>query len=84
MGAKGQSSHRDPPFLPWGRKEESRGAIVGVTYQGAHTNIHVRPRAQSKEEPLLGHGKNPSSARYGRGQRERPITESGTPGHSME
>ena len=40
--------------------------------------------AQSKEEPLLGHGKNSSSARYGRGQREWPITESGTPGHSME
>ena len=28
MGAKGQSSHRDPPFLPWGRKEESRRAIM--------------------------------------------------------
>ena len=27
MGAKGQSSYRDPPFLPWGRKEESQGAI---------------------------------------------------------
>ena len=84
MGAKGQLSHRDPPFLPWGRKEESRGAIVGVTDRGAHTNIHVGPRAQSKGEPLLSHGKNPSSAKCGRGQRERPITESGTPGHSME
>ena len=37
-----------------GRKEESRGAIVGVTDRGAHTNIHVGPKAQSKEEPLLG------------------------------
>ena len=84
MGAKGLSSHRDPPFLPWGRKEESRGVIVEVTDRGAHINIHVGPGAQSKEEPLLGHGKNPSSARYGRGQRERPITKSGTSGHSME
>ena len=81
MGAKEPSSHRDPPFLPWGRKEESRGAIVGVTDWGAHINIHVGPGAQSKEEPLFGHGKNPSSAR---GQRERLITESGTLGHSME
>ena len=53
MGAKELSSHRDPHFLPWGRKEKSRGAIVGVTDQGAHTNIYVGPRAQPKEEPLL-------------------------------
>ena len=59
MGAKELSSHQDPPFLPWERKEESRGAIVGVTDQRDHTNIHVRPTAQSKEEPLLGHRKNP-------------------------
>ena len=58
--------------------------IVGVTDRGAHTNIHVGPRAQSKGEPLLGHGKNPSSTRCGRRQRKRPITERGTPGHSME
>ena len=54
MGAKELSSHRDPPFLPWGRKEGPREAIVGVTNWGAHTNIHFGPRAQSKEEPLLG------------------------------
>ena len=40
---------------------------VGVTNRGAHTNIHVGSRDQSKEKPLLGHGKNPSSVRYGRG-----------------
>ena len=56
----------------------------GVTDQGAHTNIYVGLRAQSKEEPLLDHGKNPSSARYSRGQRERPTTKSDTSGHSME
>ena len=33
--------------------------IVGVTDWEAHTNIHVGPKAQSKEEPLLDHGKNP-------------------------
>ena len=55
-------------------------SFVGVTDQGAHTNIHVG----SKEKPLLDHGKNPSSTRYGRGQREWPTTESGTLGHSME
>ena len=30
---------------------------MGVTNQGAYTNIHVGPKVQSKEEPLLGHGK---------------------------
>ena len=84
MGVKELSSHRDPPFLPWGRKEESRWAIVGVTDQGAHTNIYVGPRAQSKEEPLLDYGKNPSSARCGQGQREQSTTESDTPGYFME
>ena len=64
MGAKELSSYQDPHFLPWGRKEESRGAIMGVTNRGAHTNIHVGPRAQGPvqgrtlpqpwEEPLLG------------------------------
>ena len=34
MGTKGQSSHRDPPFLPWGRKEESRRTIVGGKRSG--------------------------------------------------
>ena len=57
---------------------------MGVTDWGAHINIHVGPGVQSKKEPLLGHGKNLSSAKYGRGQREWPITEGGTPGHSME
>ena len=84
MGTKELSSHRDPPFLPWRRKEESRGAIVGVTDRGTHTNIYVGLRTQSKEEPLLGHGKNPSSVKGGRGQRERPTTESDTLGHFME
>ena len=53
-------------------------SYVGVTNWDAHINTHVRPGAQSKEKPLLGYRKNPSS------QRERPITKSGTPGHSME
>ena len=57
---------------------------VGVTDQRAHTNIYVGPRAQFKEEPLLSHRKNPSSARYSRGQREQSTIESDTPGHSME
>ena len=35
MGAKGQSSHQDPPFLPWARKEESRSAIVGGERSGS-------------------------------------------------
>ena len=56
----------------------------GVKDLEAHVNIYIGPRAQYKEEPLLGHGKNPSLARYGRGQRERLITERGTSGHSME
>ena len=30
MGAKGQLSHRDPPFPLWSKKKESWGAIVGV------------------------------------------------------
>ena len=62
MGAKELSSHRDPPFLPWGRKEEYRGAIVGETDQGAHTNIYTlgkgpvqgRTPPQPWEESLLG------------------------------
>ena len=53
MGAKGLLSHRDPLFLPWRRKEESGGAIVGVTDQGTHTNVYVGPRAQSTEELFL-------------------------------
>ena len=76
MGANGLLTHRDPHFLPWRRKEESRGGIVGVTGQGAHTNVYVGPRAQSEEELLLGF--------TGRGQRERPAIESDTPDHSME
>ena len=87
MGVKELSSHRDPPFLLWRRKDESQGAIMGVTDRGTYTNIYVGPRAQSKEskeESLLGHGKNPSSVRGGQGQRERPTTKSDTLGHSME
>ena len=45
MGTKGLLSHQDPPFLPWRRKEQSRGAIVGVIDLGAHTNVYVGPRA---------------------------------------
>ena len=56
----------------------------GVKDWEAHVNIYIRPRAQSKEEPLLDHGKNPSSTIPGRGQRKWFITEKGTPGHSME
>ena len=53
MGVKGLLSHRDPSFLPWRRKEESRGAIVGVKGQVAHIYVYVRPMAQSEEELLL-------------------------------
>ena len=49
MGAKGLLSHRDHSFLPWSRKEESRGAIVGVKGQGAHIYVYVRSKAQSKD-----------------------------------
>ena len=35
MGVKGRLLHRDPPFLPWGRKEESREAIVGSKRLGS-------------------------------------------------
>ena len=31
---------------------------MGVTNRRAHTNIYIGPRAQSKEESLLDHGKN--------------------------
>ena len=80
MGAKGQSSHRDPPFLPWGRKEESRGAIVGGNRLGSpyqYTRWAKGP-VQGRIPP------RPWEEPFGRGQRERPITESGTPGHSMK
>ena len=53
-GAKEFLSHRDPPFLLGRRKEESRGAIVGVINWEAHTNVYVGLRAQPKEELLLG------------------------------
>jgi len=59
-------------------------STVGVTDRGAYTSIYVGPRAQSKKEPLLGHGKNPSSARCGQRQKERPITEIDIPSHSMK
>ena len=65
-------------------KKNLEGLLWGVKDQEAHVNIYIGPRAQSKEEPLFGHGKNLSSAKYGREQRERLITERGTPGHSME
>ena len=54
MGAKELSSHQNPSFLPWRRKEESRGAIVGVKGQVAHIYVYVGPMAQSEEELLLG------------------------------
>ena len=47
-----------------------------VTDQGAHTNIHVGPRAQFKEEPLLG--------QVWPRTKGTTTTESDTPGHSME
>ena len=50
---KGLLSHRDPPFLPGRRKEESRGVNVGVTNQGVHINVCVGPGTQPKEELLL-------------------------------
>jgi len=65
-------------------KKNLEGLLWGVKDREAHVNVYIGSRAQSKEEPLLGHGKNPSSARYGQGQRERLITKRVTPGHSME
>ena len=61
MGAKGQSSHRDPPFLPWGRKEESREAIIGSKKPGspcqylhwAKGPVQGRTPPQPWEEPSL-------------------------------
>ena len=57
MGTKEFLSHRDPPFLPGRRKEESRGANVGVINLEAYTNVYVGPGAQPKEELLLGQAK---------------------------
>ena len=62
MGAKGQSSHRDPPFFPRGRKEESRGVIVrgkrlGSPYQCLHW---AKGPVQGKTLPRPG--EEPSSA----------------------
>ena len=49
MGAKGQLSHRDPLFLPWSRKKESRGAIVGVKGRAAQIYVYVELRAQFED-----------------------------------
>ena len=43
-------------------KKNLEELLWGVKDQEAHDNIYIGPRAQSKGEPLLGHGKNPSSA----------------------
>ena len=84
MGAKGQLSHRDPPFLPWGRKEESRGAIVEGKRPGKPMSMSTlgqpNPRKNSSStmgRTLLGHG-------CSRGKREQPATGSDTPGHFTE
>ena len=53
MGTKEFLSHRDHPFLPGRRKEESRGAIVGVINGEAQTNVYVGLGAQPNEELLL-------------------------------
>ena len=76
MGAKGLLSHRDPSFLPWSRKEESQGAIMGVKGQGAPIYVYIGLRAQFEEKP--------SSTRQGRGQREWSAIKSDTSDHSME
>jgi len=56
----------------------------GVQDREAHVNVYVGPRAQSKEKPLLGHGKNPPRYGRSRGQRGQPATDSDTPDHSTE
>ena len=56
MGTKGLLSHRDPSFLPWSRKEESRGAIVGVKGQGAHIYVYIGLGAQSEVVKQLEDG----------------------------
>ena len=85
MGAKGQSSYRDPPFLPWRRKEESLGAIVGSKrsespcqyLHWAKGPVQGRTPPRPWEESLLNQV-------WPKKTKERPITESGTPGHFME
>ena len=76
IGAKGLLSHRDPLVPPWSRKEESRGAIMGVKGQRVH--IYV----------MLDQGPNPrknsSLDRQGRRQKEWFATKSDTSDHSME
>ena len=49
MGVKGLLSHRDPSFLPWSRKKESREAIIGVKGQEAHIYVYIGPRAQFED-----------------------------------
>ena len=71
-------------FPPMGKKRRISRGYCGGNGSGSPYQYTRWAMAQSKEEPLLGHGKNPSSAIRGQGQRERPITKSGTPGHSME
>ena len=60
MGAKELSSHRNPSFLPGSRKEESRGAIVGVKGQGAHVHVYIGPGTQSEDIQQPEDGQTPS------------------------
>ena len=62
MGTKGQSSHRDPPFFPRGRKEESRGVIVRGKRLGSPCQCLrcAKGPVQGKTPPWLG--EEPSSA----------------------
>ena len=56
MGAKELSSHRNPSFLPGSRKEESRGAIVGVKGQGAHIYVYIGLGVQFEDIKQLEDG----------------------------
>ena len=58
--------------------------LWGVKDHEVHVNFYIGPRAQSKEKPLLGHGKNPPRHGCRRGRRGQPAIGSDTPGHSTE
>ena len=85
MGAKGQSSHRDPPFLPWGRKEESRGAIVRGKRPGSQCQyLHWAQGPSPRKNPSSVMGRTLLDHGYSQGQRKQPNTSNDTSGHSME
>ena len=59
MGTKKISSHQDPPFLLWGRKEESRWAIVGVTDRGTPIIYTLGQGPSPRKNPSSTMGRTP-------------------------